>query len=149
MDEYWTEFEAGHARQIIESNGRPQEAWCDANFSDRWCKSLEDRIWAYTLMVNGIPVACVGLVLQDWGKAEAWTLFSNSFQNHVLTIYRLIKTGLKMAFHEKNLSRIQATIDPSYPATVKWIESLGFEYEGRLRKYGPLGQDFLMYARTN
>lgn len=151
MDKYWVEFEAAHARKIIESNGRDQEAWCDADFSDHWCKSMEGRIWAYTLMVDDIPVACVGLILQDWGKAEAWVLFSDSFKDHILTIYRIIKVGLKMAFSEKNLSRIQATIDTSYPETVRWIESLGFEYEGRLKKYGPPPQhsDFLMYARVN
>jgi RimJ/RimL family protein N-acetyltransferase len=112
---------------------------------------MEGRIWAYTLMVDDVPVACIGLVLQEWGKAEAWALFSNSFRDHILTIYRLIKVGLKMAFHEKNLRRIQATIDPSYPETVKWMESLGFECEGRLKNYGP-GEnhpDHLMYARTN
>ena len=149
MAEYWIPFESAHAREIVSSNARPQEVWCDASYSDRWVKSLEDRLWAYTLMVDEKPVACVGLILQDFGKAEAWALFAKDFQKHILNIYRIIRAGLDMAFKKKNLMRIQATIDPSYPETIRWIESLGFEKEGCLRRFGPQGQDFLMYSRLN
>ncbi len=150
MDSHWEEFKIEHARAIIAENVREQEKWASLDFTDKWFKAWDGKLRAYTLIVDGVPIACVGLALQEWGKAEAWTLLSASFKDHKLTIYRMIKAGLAMVLG-KDLVRVQATIDPSYPDTVRWIESLGFEYEGRLKKFGPppMHGDFLMYARTN
>lgn len=148
MDKQWIDFKPEHARDILSGRVRDQEAWCDADSSDDWCASLAGRIWAYTLIVDGAPVACVGLVLQPWDKAEAWALLSNAYKSHKLEIYRFIREKLAMAFGQ-GIVRVQATIDPSYPANIKWIESLGFECEGRLKKYGPHREDYLLYSRTN
>ncbi len=149
MDKQWVEFEIEHARQIIEKNGRLQERWAKPDFVDTWAKAWQGKLQAYTLMVDGVPVASIGLALQEWNKAEAWALFSADFAKYTLTIYRMIKAGLNYALLNMNLVRIQATIDPGFPETVRWIESLGFKYEGTLRKYGPEHQPYLMYARTN
>ena len=138
-----------HLKYIIESEKkRDLESWVDTSVVDQWIKAWEGRLWAYSVLVDGIPVACAGVALQEWNKAEAWAVFSSDFKKHKLFIYRHIKAGLTASFHENKLKRVQATIDPQYPENIVWIEKLGFQYEGRLRNYGPQNQDYLMYART-
>jgi len=146
MNRQWIEFDVKHARHIIEENRRPQEQWAEPDFVDQWHRAWQGKILAYTLLVDGAPVACMGIVLQEWNKAEAWALFATSFSKHILTIYKVAKAGLDLAFKKYKITRIQATIDPGWPGTVRWIESLGFEQEGRLRCYGPMQQDYLMYS---
>lgn len=146
---YWTEFEISHAMQIISNNVRDQESWAEPDFVNKWYNAWEGKLYAYTLISDGVPVACAGLSLMEWEKAEAWALFSGDFQKHKLNIYRTIKLGLNAAFHDKKLVRIQATIDPRWTVNVKWIESLGFQYEGRLRKWGPDHGDHLLYSKVN
>ena len=148
MDKYWADFEVGHARTIIETNGRMQERWADPAFVDKWYAAWKGKILAKTLMVDGVPVACIGLALQEWNKAEAWALFSASFKEHILTIYRMVVAGIDYALKNYGIVRIQTTIDPNWPGTVRWIESLGFEYEGTLKKFGPYHEDYLMYGIT-
>ena len=149
MDSFWADFDVEHARLIIENNRRPQEGWAETTFIDKWYRAWQGKILAKTLMVDDVPIACVGLALQEWNKAEAWALFSTSFQDHILTIYRMVTAGIDYAFKNHGLVRIQTTIDPNWPGTVRWIESLGFKYEGTMRKFGPHHEDYLMYARTN
>ncbi|MDD2657194.1 MAG: hypothetical protein PHD04_00850 [Candidatus Pacebacteria bacterium] len=146
MVKQWVDFEASHARYIIEHGARQQECWSNGDLSDEWCKSWGDKLIAYTLMVDGCPVACGGLVLQGWGRSEAWVLLSKSFKPYKVAIHRMVKTGLENAFLTKIVSRIQATIDAGCPEHIEWIEALGFEFEGRLRRFGPFGQDYLMYS---
>jgi len=143
----WVEFNPSHARQILEIDVRPEESWASGEFSDNWFSDLGDKVYAMTLMAEEKPVACAGLVLLGRDKAEAWVLLSNSFHPYVYTLYKGIKEGLINWLEVKKLRRIQATIDP-YPKVVNWIEHLGFQYEGRLRNYGPQGQDYLMYSRV-
>lgn len=138
-----------HAKIITGENSRNQESWVEPSIIERWAKAWAGKNWAYTLIVDGVPVVCAGILLQDWNNGEAWALFSSSYKQHKLYLYRMIKAALRAAFHENGLVRIQATIDTQYPENVKWIESLGFEYEGRLRKFGMQGQDYLMYSRLN
>lgn len=143
-------FEIEHAKSIIKGeHKRDQENWVEPTIVEQWAQAWSGKLWAYTITADGIPVCCAGLALQEWHKAEAWALFSSEFKKHKLFIYRFVKAGLDASFHENKLVRVQATIDPQYPENVKWIEKLGFEYEGRLRRFGSEGQDMLMYARLN
>lgn len=148
MDRRCIPFKIEHARYIIEQeHKRDQEEWIEKPEFEQWAEAWKDHLWAYTVTVDGIPVACAGVALQEWHKAEAWAIFSSDFKAHKLFIYRFIKAGITESFREHKLVRLQSTIDPQFPENIKWIETLGFEYEGRLRNYGPQGQDYLMYSR--
>ena len=142
----WVDFEAEHARKIVAMNSRDQERYINVQFVDLWFENWKGKLRAVTLLSDNEPIACLGISFQEWGKAEAWALLSNSFKDYKLSIYKMAKAGLGMISTEYH--RIQATVDPGYPETIRWIEALGFEYEGRLRKYGPDKQDYLMYSRV-
>jgi ribosomal-protein-alanine N-acetyltransferase len=56
---------------------------------------------------------------------------------------------INWSFTQRHYQRIQATILPENRASIKVIERLGFEYEGRLRHYRMVRgepRDYLMYS---
>ncbi len=141
------EYLPEHAKRIVEINLRNHDKWLSEADMKKWCESCSGGP-AYTLLVDGIPMACAGIVLQDWNKGEAWSLLSESFYSHKVKIYRAMKAGLDALIAEHKLQRVQSLIDPHYPEAVDFIECFGFEYEGRLRAYGPEKKDYLMYAKV-
>lgn len=44
-------------------------------------------------------------------------------------------------------ARIEATVEKGFLPGCRWLDLLGFEFEGVMRKYGPDGKDHLRYAR--
>lgn len=151
MPDNWqiTEYEPEHARTIIKMNERSQEAWIKKGDIDKWCLACKTGGPAYTLIVEDVPVVCAGVILNEWGRAEAWSLLSNAFYKHKIKAYRAIKAGLDSIVIENKLTRIQATVDSNSPEAIDFIECLGFEYEGRLRQYGPNREDYLMFSRIS
>lgn len=44
--------------------------------------------------------------------------------------------------------RLEASVEEGFPAGCRWLELLGFAYEGPLRAYGEAGEDHIRYARV-
>lgn len=47
-----------------------------------------------------------------------------------------------------NVQRLQTTIRDNHPFLIKWIKLLGFSLEARMRKFGPEGDDYFLFARV-
>lgn len=45
--------------------------------------------------------------------------------------------------------RVEVTVKEGYNEAVRLVEMIGFEKEGLLRKYGPNGENYLMYSRVS
>mgnify|MGYP003671506105 CR=1 FL=1 len=46
-----------------------------------------------------------------------------------------------------NLRRLQIVVDVNREKAVQWADFLGFKREGVMKRYGPEGHDYYMYAR--
>lgn len=103
---------------------------------------------AYTSFDDGKPVFSAGVAIPWKGFGEAWMLMSKDAHKYPLSVYRHVRNMLNAIIEDNNLHRVQATIADGQPYLVKWIERLGFKREGLLRKFGPDGSDFILYARV-
>ena len=100
---------------------------------------------AFTLMCFSAPVACAGIINLGWKRGEAWILISSLFYKYKLTAFRELKKRLLAVATEKGFRRVQAvSVTEEYG---KWFKALGFEREGILKAYSPIGQDVIMYSR--
>ena len=124
------------------------ENWLKDSDIERWSLAYKEGGPAYTLIVEDVPVACAGIILQEWNKAEAWALLSFLFYRHKIKAYRAIKAGLEAFIAEKKLQRVQAVVVSEDQPGIDFIECLGFECEGELKNFGPQHESFYMYART-
>lgn len=87
-------------------------------------------------------IACAGIAVEGFGSATLWAFISAEAGPHMVRLDRCARRLLGMV----NLRRVQATT--TFVQGQRWLELLGFEYEGTMRKYGPAGEDHLLYART-
>ena len=88
-------------------------------------------------------VFCAGIQRIMAEVGEAWLIFSETGREYIAAA----KTAKKLLLGAIPLfRRIQATADPAAGRDVRFLEYMGFIYEGTLRGYGPAGQDMRMYS---
>ena len=143
------QYEPIHAYTILERNVREEDMWL-SKYPDweKWTKGWKDSGPAYTLVIDGEIVGCAGVVLMDWNRGEAWTLLSSLFYRYKKTVFKAIKNNLESIIKDKKLRRVQSLV---YDGTEKicgnFLEHLGFEWEVKLEKYGPNGENLHLYKR--
>ena len=102
---------------------------------------------AFTLMNETSIVGIGGIALLWKGVGEAWAVPSVAVKQHPLAFHRAVKMMLNMIQDNKKLHRVQAAVLEDFPKGHKWIKSLGFKREGKMRAYGPNGENYIRYAR--
>lgn len=103
---------------------------------------------AWTVITDGEVILCGGAKIVMPGMGEAWTYFSEDIHSHALAVHRIVKKMLQFIIDEHKLRRIQAISKETVPDAGRWLEALGFQKEGVLRKFGPEGDNFVLYARV-
>ncbi len=89
-----------------------------------------------------------GGVFPIWeGLGEAWVMPSNLVSSHKKMFVKLIRSNLEQMTEKFNFRRVQATARADLPKAQRFLEFLGFEREGLLKKYGPDGSDHILYAK--
>jgi hypothetical protein len=106
------------------------------------------EIVARTVLLDGKPVAIVGLTLLWTGVAEAWSLLSHDIQIKPVSFHKTVQTLLKEMEDIHQLFRVQATVRSDYRTGIRWLMGLGFELEALMKKYGPEHEDHFLYARV-
>jgi L-amino acid N-acyltransferase YncA len=122
------------------------------------CKSDEEREALYTRLVKcGTFITAVndegilGLagITQLYEKVGyAWMGPTRVGLKHPLAISRRIKIEIDRIAARLDLHRVQADVWEEAPISIKFVEWVGFEYEGRMPKYTPDGDTYLRYARV-
>lgn len=93
--------------------------------------------------VYGNLVGCGGTAIEHQGCATAWTLLNPQLSGRrMLQLTRVARAVLASC----QTRRIQAHADPAFPPARRWLELLGFQYEGVLRCFSPDGRDMAVYA---
>ena len=97
----------------------------------------------WTVFYKTEIVFCGGVQEIMPNVGEAWLMYSVKGRNYINS-FKTAKDLLHQA--KRRFKRIQATADPVNKAYSRFLEHLGFTYEGTLRKYGVNGQDMRMYS---
>ena len=136
----------------------PFQAWHMCGFSVRekigmgfkqsdW-EIVESLETSRTMLKDGRPTVCAGLIPRWHGNADAWLWIDEGAENR--DIARAGREVTKFLDHMQSFGqyrRVQTTVNVEYESWNNWCKSLGFEYEGVAAKYDPLGNDHCMYAR--
>jgi RimJ/RimL family protein N-acetyltransferase len=110
------------------------------------CPPTWDR--GITLLSDGVPVAIFYLVPVAEGVLEVAALISPKAMQIKKGLHASAKAMLAAIWEQGDIRRVQATVDAECRRAIRWIEALGFRYEGCLRGYGPGAVDHLMYGRA-
>jgi hypothetical protein len=77
-------------------------------------------------------------------RGMCWALLSPDAGKHMLWLTRAVKRFIEI----HPWRRLEATVEEQFGAGCKWVELLGFEFEGRMRGFGDDGETHLRYARV-
>lgn len=117
-----------------------------AHSSEAFFKS--SGCYSSSIMIDGKVEGCLGLVM-EWDKtAYAWSYLSKKACLHPYSLSKLVSKLLNMYEIGLCLDRISATTRCDSLVSRRWLQSLGFVQEGIMRKYGPDGSDYALYARV-
>jgi hypothetical protein len=103
----------------------------------------------WTVTCEGRFLCAMGIVAPYPGFGEAWCVAGPEIRGnraHTLYFVRTSKRVILGVARDMGLRRLQATVDATWKEGQKYVEALGFRPEATLRKYGPAGQDVIMYA---
>jgi RimJ/RimL family protein N-acetyltransferase len=104
--------------------------------------------WVRTLHLKGEVVGIVGLVTLHDGVGEVFSILSDRVEKSPFAFHRKV-LGLSYAYATVlGIRRLQATVRVDQPKAARFIELLGFEKEGVMRKFGVDGSDYFLYARA-
>jgi hypothetical protein len=113
--------------------------WLDLDLTE-----LSDAGMAWVIEINGEVVTIAGILPQCENRALVWSFISKFAGKN----FRKIHQAVKRFIDQVDYRRLEAAIDVDFSEGKRWIEMLGFEYEGYMRAYRPDGADMLLYARV-
>tara|TARA_R110002110_G_scaffold199927_2_gene410667 strand:- start:2831 stop:3262 length:432 start_codon:yes stop_codon:yes gene_type:complete len=120
----------------------------DSNSGSRSYHHEVDPNSSFAGVVGADHVICIAGVQPIWdGVGYAWVRFSPDAHDYKLWLYRNIRIRLEYLVDRYKFWRVQGTVACDHMAGCSWIESLGFEFESTLVKYGPSKEDHYMYRK--
>jgi len=120
-----------------------QAAWQSTLASQDWTH-LGEKGEAWTGLVDGKPVACIGVADMGFGRGEAWALLSQDAGRSMLQITRAVERWLRVGPYRY----LQIHTAESFVAAHRWATMLGFASRGCLPGYCENGEDALIWTRT-
>lgn len=106
-----------------------------------------DKIFASAVVQGEVVLAIIGGTIQWEGVAHCWAIISDSIKNCPVEFHKKVKWLIESTFTGINLHRLEATVKADFSMGIRWLNSLGFEYEGTLRQYGVDRSDYQLFAR--
>ena len=106
-----------------------------------------DNSPCFTVMDNDIVKGCAGIRGISKGVGEAWVVFNHDFlDKHKKVLCVKIKNYIDFISVTYDLHRIQALVECDNDIHRKFIEVMGFQFEGTLRAYDEYKNDWLMFS---
>lgn len=117
------------------------------DYIERIKKSIV-RSEVLTAQKDGEILAITGLILIHPGMAEIWSFTGKAADKCKVLFAQLSVMIVGFWIKKYNLHRLQANVYHEHTQSIRWLEWLGFEREGLMRKFGFLKDDFYLYARV-
>jgi hypothetical protein len=115
-------------------------------------KQFKDEEWlkehSRCVSKDGLTLAVFGVVPIWPGVGHAFAYIHKDASKYPITLITAGREMVELAFLEKELWRLQATVDENFDAGIRYLYALGFYLEGVMKQYGPDKSDHLMMART-
>lgn len=114
---------------------------------------IKDRIIEYqkigpviSVEEDGVPLGIGGVSLMHKGVATVWIVIGKGFLKKPILLVKSCKNLINEAILGMDLHRVQMDIDTDFCENLKFAKILGFKFEGRMIKYGPMKQDYDRYV---
>ncbi len=96
----------------------------------------------------GAILGAAGIVPLWNGVGNAWVYASDALRARPFGLHRCIARGLALAIEHFGFHRVQLSVHREFARSQRWVERLGFRFEGEMRGYGPNGDTYWRYAKV-
>jgi len=138
-------FEAWHADQILAGRMNDEKNRPSFEFGQ-----LSDKLviadHSFTAIEDGEVIGAGGIYPLWPGVGEAWVVAAEATSRHKVLIARAVLGGLHALVERHGFHRVQAVAHVDWPAANRFLQWLGFEHEGRCKKYDAAGNDYERWA---
>lgn len=100
---------------------------------------------AFTLLIKDRVILFGGIYSLHKKAGEAWLVCAEEIKYYPRTSARTVKRHILNMMETLDLSRLQ-TKNNVNELHNRWVEWVGFQKEGILRKFDELGNDIIMYS---
>lgn len=123
---------------------QPTQAHLASLMTDEHGEAIMTAGPCFSAFVGYDVIACAGII-QLWpGRAQVWSLLSESMPLYYRTIHRAVKRYIQ----DYPVRRLECIVDPRHHDAVRWAEHLGFVKESTMSAYDMHGNDQAMYVRV-
>lgn len=113
----------------------------------KWLSVLHNAGNCYSLAYEGDIIFCGGICILYPGIGEGWLLCSKRIIKFVRELYYYTDFIIQSIINKYTLHRVQAYVKASWKDAVHFLEKLGFQREGLLKKFIS-EKDYYIYARV-
>jgi L-amino acid N-acyltransferase YncA len=103
----------------------------------------------YTMLWYNDPIAVIGIIRVWEGYAQVFTVTTEKLKRCPMAFHKRVRDLLNSVVKPLRLRRIETQVRSDFDASKKWLNALGFEQEGLMKKYGNTGKDYYLYARIH
>ena len=137
------EYEAEHLLWVMDVAGSVLNEQAGIDLMELARKSKTKGPCLTLVNEKNETIACGGLAMMFKGSAEIWVRLSKKAGPHAV---KALREQMYRWIEGHRLVRLQATGPVAWEKLPPFLEWLGMQREGVLRKYGPHGEDYLMYS---
>jgi hypothetical protein len=87
---------------------------------------------------------CGGIAKITNTNGVCWALVAEGAGKHMHALHFAVKRFITL----QPWRRLEASVEEGFGAGCRWVELLGFQFEGRMLKYGENGANYLRYAKV-
>jgi hypothetical protein len=92
---------------------------------------------------RGLILLCGGIVQLAPHRGLCWALLSKEAPRHLLSLHKATRRFLQLYSYP----RVETTVRAGFMPGCRWVEMLGFRFEGDMPLYGDQGETHWRYAR--
>jgi hypothetical protein len=110
----------------------------------KWLQLVAQANPAVSAVVNDQIIGCAGIIVSSSGTGFLWGAISQDAGPHFIAMHRAALRLLEMA----RLARIEAMVEVDFDEGARWLDLLGFRFDGRVSNDGLNGEDHCRYVWT-
>ena len=140
-------YKAEHGLEImtglVELHNNSQEEMEQAAVSNE-----ENSAAAYTLFIDGEPVAAGGMFLRHKGVGDVWLSVSTKATKTPKLVIKTIKEYIEKVMQAAELKRLQTPILADFTTGLRFASALGFQCEtpDGMKYYGYRGETYKLFS---
>ena len=105
----------------------------------------------YTTVFDGVIVGVGGIKMYFEGVGEAWLIMTKQSKKDGifgLIACRAIENKLNSLMAELKVRRCEANVRKDFPVALRFIEAIGFKFDGERKNWFPGNVSAMLYSRT-